>query len=123
MKQILLVFLGGGLGSALRYLIGKQLNGGTSGLPLGTLTVNVVGCLVIGLLMGMALKNNSISENSLLFLATGLCGGFTTFSAFAYENAVFLKSGDVFSFALYTFGSLLLGFGAVFIGIWIVRLF
>lgn len=123
MKQLLFIFLGGGLGSVLRYWIGRHLNTAVNGFPFGTFTVNVVGCLLIGIIMGLALKTSSLSENTLLFLATGLCGGFTTFSAFAYENQVFLKSGDFTTFALYAIGSLLLGFGAVFLGLWLVRFF
>ncbi len=123
MKQLLLVFIGGGLGSSLRYLIGSYLNTTNSSIPYGTLTVNVLGSLLIGLLMGFALKSNALSPNTMLFLATGICGGFTTFSAFTYENQLLLKSGDFSTFALYTFGSLILGFAAVFLGIWLVRLF
>jgi CrcB protein len=123
MKQFLFVFLGGGLGSALRYWIGRHLNTTVIEFPFGTLTVNVLGCLMIGIILGLALKTTSLSENTLLFLATGLCGGFTTFSAFAYENQVFLKSGDLGTFAIYTIVSILLGFGAVFLGLWLVRFF
>ena len=123
MKQLLLVFLGGGLGSGLRYWISKYLNSAESNIPYGTFTVNILGSLLIGILMGFALKNNTLSHNSLLFLATGLCGGFTTFSAFAYENQVFLKSGDIISFALYTLLSLVIGLAAVFVGLWLGRFF
>ncbi|MBT8261881.1 MAG: fluoride efflux transporter CrcB [Bacteroidia bacterium] len=122
MKHVLLVFLGGGLGSALRYAIGKWLDGIYLQFPAGTFVVNIVGSLVIGVVLGMALKNTSISQNILLFTATGFCGGFTTFSAFAYENYALLKNEDFLSFSLYTFGSLALGFGAVVLGIWLSRL-
>ena len=98
MKQVLLVFIGGGVGSALRYLVGKFLKTSASGFPWGTFSVNVLGSLLIGILMGVALKNSSLSENQTLLLITGFCGGFTTFSAFAYENQVFLKEGDFTSF-------------------------
>jgi CrcB protein len=122
MKQVLLVFLGGGLGSSARFLIGKFLNAEGKGIPYGTFAANIIGSLIIGIVLGLALKNNSISQNTILFLATGFCGGFTTFSAFAYENHVFLKSGDLGSFALYTLGSLVLGFAAVFVGIWMIKI-
>jgi len=118
MKSLLLVFLGGGAGSALRYLMGKWLNGNYPDIPFGTFMANVLGCLIIGLLLGYATKTNSLSETSSLLLATGFCGGFTTFSTFAYENQVFLKNGDLGLFAVYTFGSLALGLAAVFIGLW-----
>ncbi len=123
MKQLLLVFVGGGLGSTLRYWIGKYLNSAEDGIPYGTFAANVLGSLLIGIILGLALKNNSLSNNTVLFLATGFCGGFTTFSAFAYENHVFLKSGDFMTFALYTIGSFILGFAAVFFGIWLVKFF
>ena len=121
MKQIVLVFLGGGFGSALRYAVSKWLNNTESTLPYGTFTVNVVGSLLIGIILGLAAKNDTLSSNQTLLLATGFCGGFTTFSAFAYENHLFLKSGDFTSFALYTIGSFVIGFLAVFLGIYLTK--
>tara|TARA_B110000459_G_scaffold83432_1_gene93733 strand:+ start:2083 stop:2454 length:372 start_codon:yes stop_codon:yes gene_type:complete len=123
MKQVLLVFLGGGIGSALRYAIGRILNTSSAGYPWGTFSVNIIGSLLIGVFMGIALKNNNLSENQTLLLVTGLCGGFTTFSAFAYENQQFLKEGDLTSFAIYTLGSLSLGILAVFLGLVISKSF
>jgi fluoride exporter len=122
MKQVLLVFLGGGAGSILRYLISKLLNH-TTVLPLGTLVVNVLGSLIMGLFLGMAYRSQSFSPNTALFLATGFCGGFTTFSAFSYENQLFLKSGDFLSFGIYTVASLVLGIAAVFAGLFFSRFF
>ncbi len=121
MKQLLLVFVGGGFGSALRYLIGKWLNNPQDGIPYGTFVANILGSLLIGILLGFAAKNEALSENHTLLLATGFCGGFTTFSAFAYENHIFLKSGDFVSFALYTIASFILGFLAVFAGVYMVK--
>jgi len=121
MKQFLLVFVGGGLGSGLRFLVGKYLNSTATGIPYGTFAANILGSLLIGIILGMAAKNESISQNQILFLATGFCGGFTTFSTFAYENHVFLKSGDFTSFALYTIGSFVIGFLAVFAGMYVVK--
>lgn len=123
MKQLLLVFIGGGFGSALRYLIGKHLNSTETGIPWGTFTANVLGSLIIGVILGFAVKNNTLSSNQTLLLATGFCGGFTTFSTFAYENHVFLKSGDFTSFALYTIGSFIVAFLAVFAGLFIAKSF
>ncbi|MDG1310070.1 MAG: fluoride efflux transporter CrcB [Flavobacteriaceae bacterium] len=123
MKQVLLVFIGGGIGSALRYMVGKFLKTSASGFPWSTFSVNVLGSLLIGILMGVTLKNSSFSENQTLLLITGLCGGFTTFSAFAYENQVFLKEGDFTSFFIYTFGSIGLGLAAVFLGLFISKSF
>ncbi len=123
MKSLVFVFLGGGIGSSLRYIIGKYLNSVETGIPYGTFAANIIGSLFIGIILGLAAKNESLSQNTILFLATGFCGGFTTFSAFAYENHIFLKSGDFMSFALYTIGSFILGFAAVFFGIWVVKFF
>jgi len=118
MKSLLLVFLGGGFGSSLRFVIGKYLNSPETGIPYGTFIANILGSILIGIILGLAAKNESLSQNTVLFLATGFCGGFTTFSAFAYENHIFLKSGDFMSFAIYTIASFILGFAAVFFGMW-----
>ena len=115
MKQLLLVFLGGGAGSVLRYGISQFLN--LSGkIPYGTLTVNILGSLLIGFLIGLSLRENLLTSNTMLLLITGFCGGFTTFSAFSYENQLLLKNGDFFHFLLYGMGSILLGVGAVYVG-------
>ncbi|MDX1278156.1 fluoride efflux transporter CrcB [Oceanihabitans sediminis] len=121
MKQLLLVFLGGGFGSVLRYIIGKYLNSTENGIPYGTFLANILGSLLIGCILGYALKNNTLSSNQTLLLATGFCGGFTTFSTFAYENHLFLKTGDFTSFAIYTIASFVLGFLAVFFGMFLVK--
>tara|TARA_B100001113_G_scaffold166976_1_gene136627 strand:- start:267 stop:641 length:375 start_codon:yes stop_codon:yes gene_type:complete len=121
MKNFLLVFIGGGFGSGLRYLIGKYLNSSLGGFPIGTFTVNIIGSLLIGLILGYAAKENSLSQNQVLLLATGFCGGFTTFSAFAQENFQLLKTGDIMQFSIYTIGSIVVGLIAVFIGIYITK--
>lgn len=120
-KQILLVFVGGGIGSVLRFILGKYLNNAENGIPYGTFAANILGSLLIGIILGLAVKQQTLSENQILFLATGFCGGFTTFSTFAYENHVFLKSGDFMSFAIYTIASFVVGFLAVFAGIYLVK--
>ena len=121
MKQLLLVFVGGGFGSVLRFVIGKLLHKPTWEIPLGTLAINVVGSFIIGIVLGIAIKNNSHYNNFSLLLATGFCGGFTTFSAFTYENYTFLKNGDFMNFALYTIGSIVLGIIAVLLGLFLVK--
>ena len=120
-KQLLLVFIGGGLGSTLRFIVGRLLNSTENGIPYGTFATNILGSLLIGIILGMAAKNDGLSESQTLLLATGFCGGFTTFSTFAYENNVFLKSGDFTSFAFYTIGSFIIGFLAVFGGMYLVK--
>ena len=121
MKNLLLVFIGGGVGSSLRYLLGKYLNSTETGIPWGTFTANILGSLLIGIILGLAAKNDTLTQSQTLILATGFCGGFTTFSTFAYENHVFLKSGDFTNFALYTIGSFVVGFLAVFLGMFLVK--
>ncbi|WP_439153182.1 fluoride efflux transporter CrcB [Winogradskyella sp.] len=121
MKQLLIVFVGGGFGSALRFVIGKWLNSSDTGIPYGTFAANIIGSLLIGIILGMAAKNDTLSQSQTLLLATGFCGGFTTFSTFAYENHVFLKSGDFMSFAIYTVASFIVGFLAVFFGMYLVK--
>jgi len=123
MKQVLLVFIGGGFGSVLRYLLGTKFNSQVSGIPWGTFAANILGSLLIGIILGLAAKNNTLSQNHTLLLATGFCGGFTTFSTFAYENHVFLKSGDFLSFAIYTVASFIVAFIAVFLGMFLVKNF
>ena len=123
MKNLLLVFIGGGLGSTLRYIIGKYLNSHESGIPWGTFTANILGSFLIGIILGLAAKNDTLSQSQTLLLATGFCGGFTTFSTFAYENHIFLKSGDFLSFALYTIASFIIGFLMVFFGVFLIKNF
>ena len=122
MRQLFFVFICGGFGSVLRYIIGKYLNNPESSFPLGTFTVNILGSLLIGIIIGLAAKNNTLTENQTLLLATGFCGGFTTFSTFAYENHTFFKNGDFTSFALYTFASFIIAFLAVFAGIYLSKI-
>jgi len=116
MKQLLLVF-----GSVLRFIIGRHFNSHESGIPYGTFAANIIGSLLIGIILGLAAKNDTLNTNQTLLLATGFCGGFTTFSTFAYENHVLLKSGDFTSFALYTIASFVIGFLAVFFGMYLVK--
>ena len=121
MKQLALVFVGGGFGSILRYLIGKWLNSPASGIPYGTFAANIIGSLLIGIILGLATKNESLTPDQTLLLASGFCGGFTTFSTFAYEAHVFLKDGNFIHFALYATASFVLGFLAVFLGMHLVK--
>jgi CrcB protein len=121
MKSFLLVFLGGGLGSALRYLVASAMNQYSKVLPFGTFTVNILGCLLIGMILGYAQKENTLTSNQILLLATGFCGGFTTFSAFANENLELIKNGEIFNFSFYTIGSVLIGILAVYIGFYLTN--
>ena len=116
MKSFILVFLGGGLGSGLRYLVTIAMSQYSKVLPFGTFTVNMIGCLLIGLVLGYAQKENTLTSNQTLLLATGFCGGFTTFSAFASENLELIRNGELFNFSIYAIGSVFLGILLILIG-------
>lgn len=120
LKSIILVFIGGGLGSCVRFIISKYLNANHL-IPFGTFTVNFLGSLLVGLLLGWAIKTNSLNSPVNLLLVVGFCGGFTTFSSFSFENFSLLKSGDYMAFTIYFAGSLVFGLLAVFSGIFISR--
>lgn len=121
MKALLLVFLGGGLGSAARYLVYRSMTVLNLSLPWGTFTVNFAGSFLLGLILGYALKEGQVSNNLILLLGTGFCGGFTTFSTFAFENQDFLRTGDYFHFAFYAFGSIFIGILAVMSGLFLSK--
>ncbi len=122
MKQVLLVFVGGGLGSVLRYLVGKftsPMQWVFVSIPT-TIIANLLGSLIIGFVLGLSAKGY-LSNDQTLLLAAGFCGGFTTFSAFSYENLQLLKQGDILSFTLYAAGSLVLGILAVLLGLFLSK--
>ncbi|MCK5440898.1 MAG: fluoride efflux transporter CrcB [Maribacter sp.] len=122
MKQILLVFLGGGIGSILRFIISKTFNTYFHHFFLGTFLVNIIGCLLIGVILGLSYKGNYLTQNQTLLLTTGFCGGFTTFSTFSFEKHSLLKMGEIFHFSFYLIASICIGILAVAIGLWISKL-
>ncbi len=117
-KALFFIFIGGGLGSVSRFAIGKTFN---NILPYGTFIVNLTGSLLIGLVMGMMIKDSYNHNNFNLLLVSGFCGGFTTFSAFAFENYTFLKNGELVHFATYILLTLSLSIAAVFLGIFLSK--
>jgi CrcB protein len=117
-KQLLLVGLGGGIGSMLRFLISRlTAKAGSFSFPIATLIVNVLGCLLIGILIGLSLKNQWMDANVKAALIAGFCGGFTTFSAFSLENLQMYQAGNYTGLVLYVLASLITGFAAVWIGL------
>jgi CrcB protein len=122
-KNFLLIGIGGGIGSIARYLCQKWFNENyPHPFPWGTFTVNLAGCFLIGIIYAASEKAAVLSPQTRLFLITGFCGGFTTFSTFAFENMNLLRSGDGVYFLIYTITSVVLGIAAVFSGIAIMKL-
>ena len=118
----LLVFVGGGIGAALRHGVNRaSLACLGPGFPYGTLIVNVVGSLLVGMLAELLLIKTGVSQEVRLFWTTGVLGGFTTFSAFSLDAAVMWQRGDHGPLAFYVFGSVLLSIGALFAGMALVR--
>ena len=119
MHPILLVGLGGFLGAVARYKLGGLVLHLTvqERFPFSTFAVNVLGCLVVGVLAGLAERHAAFGPDARLFLFTGLLGGFTTFSAFGLEAVYLLRRGEVATAALYAGGSVVLGIAAVWVGL------
>ncbi|MCE3281350.1 MAG: crcB [Chitinophagaceae bacterium] len=120
LKHLLIVGAGGMLGSMLRYLCSVMIR--TSHFPLATLLVNATGSLAIGIIIGLWLKSQVPGDNWRLFLVTGLCGGFTTFSAFSLECVQLLQQQRYLMAALYISLSVVLGLAATFAGIQLTKL-
>jgi len=122
MKPFFIVFAGSGLGGIVRYfihiVIAKRY---PSMFPFGTFSINILGCLLIGIFYALAEKQQVISSDTRLFLITGICGGFTTFSTFSLDNLNLLKSGSYLYFFLYAAGSLTMGLLATYLGIQLVK--
>lgn len=122
-RDLILVGTGGFLGSISRFMASRFVqNYFPSSFPLGTMSVNIFGSLLIGLIYGASEKSQLLTQNWKLFLAVGFCGGFTTFSTFANENLALLRDGEYFYFLLYTGLSIFLGISAAFAGILITKI-
>ena len=118
----LIVFIGGGLGAALRHGVNRaSLAYFGPGYPYGTLFVNIVGCLLMGVIAEHFLAKGGGNQEFRLFLTTGLLGGFTTFSAFSLEAALMWQRSDYAGLATYVAASVLLSIGALFLGMASVR--
>ncbi|MBN1789506.1 MAG: fluoride efflux transporter CrcB [Bacteroidales bacterium] len=116
-KHIIVIGLGGFIGSVARYFLsGLNLKYDFLSIPIGTLSVNIIGSLIIGFLTGIAEKSDLLTTEWRLFLMVGICGGFTTFSSFTNENLMLMHNGQFLAVLLYTSLSVIFGFLAVYLG-------
>lgn len=120
--MILLVGAGGFAGSVARFLSQQlALKYYPSSFPWGTLLVNIIGCFLIGLIYALAEKGTLLSPEVRLLLATGFCGGFTTFSSFAYENIALMRDGQWMYAFFYIVASVIVGLVAAYLGLFIIK--
>lgn len=119
LKNILLVGLGGAAGSMLRYAFSVWFK--HTNFPLATFLVNIIGSFVIGIVFAYALRSENFATNWRLFLAAGICGGFTTFSAFSLESMSLLQQQRIGMFFLYVIGSIMLGLAATWLGYTLIK--
>ena len=118
--NLLFVFIGGGLGSLCRYGIGTWLS--DYSFPYGTLVANFISCLLLGFFIGLA-SQEILKSDARLFLMTGFCGGFSTFSTFSGEIIALIQNGQLTSGILYIFASLAIGLLAILLGLFIAKSF
>ena len=117
------VFMGGGIGAVLRYLFSVLARHKFGITYWATFLINVLGCVFLGAIMGLSLQQpNLIPLNLKFFLATGIAGGFTTFSTFSQENIDLLKSGKTYTSLAYIFSSLICGFAGIYAGFELINL-
>ena len=122
LRTLLIVGTGGFIGSVMRYLVQLFVERDMSStFPWGTFVANIAGRFIIGVVFALEQKGNLLSAEWRLFLAVGICGGFTTFSAFAYNNLTMLKDGVYGQFILNVGGSLFFGLLAVYLGMIAVK--
>lgn len=120
--NFILVFIGGGFGSILRYGISYFFQEKTLEFPIATFIANLIGSLIIGILLGISLTHTSMSQSMKLLLITGFCGGFTTFSTFSSESLFLLQNNMISTALLYIISSIILGILFVFIGIYLGKM-
>ncbi len=117
LRLIFIIGSGSFAGGVARFLLSRFIHSSAdTTFPLGTLIVNITGCLLIGMFYGISERSELLSPEMRMFLTVGFCGGFTTFSTFAGENIALLKDGNFLYFSLYTGLSVFLGLLAVYMG-------
>jgi CrcB protein len=122
-KTIIYVAIGSIIGGVGRFLLQQFIQKRVSStFPYGTLCVNLIGCFIIGVVFGLSAKGNIISPQARIFLATGICGGFTTFSSFINENHGMLQNGEFFNTAVYISVSVFAGLMATMLGSMLTKL-
>jgi CrcB protein len=122
MKALVLIFVGGGLGSVARFLLGRWVTGiHNLNFPLGTLAVNAVACFVLGLIVGFVDHKQMLSADMRIFWAVGFCGGFSTFSTFSYETLLLFQQPALMSGIVYVLASVALCLAATALGVAIAR--
>lgn len=114
MLECIMVGIGGFIGSICRYLIGLLPIETSSGFPVKTLVINVAGSFLISLVAVLSTRDKSLSPQIALMLKTGICGGFTTFSTFAFETSNLIKTGHTAVALAYVFTSIVFGTAAIF---------
>lgn len=123
MKEVLLVFTGGGLGAVARYLINRFAGSASQVFPWATLTANVLSCLILGLIIGWLADKNGPNQLIWLLVVTGFCGGMSTFSTFTAESMALYKDGLVWLLLVNITGNFILCAGAVSMGVYLSRIF
>ncbi len=123
MKQLLLVFAGGGLGSVSRFLVGKIYPTGISLIPLGTLTANFFSCLVVGAVVVLGVEKINLNDPLKLLIITGFCGGFSTYSSFTAETVELFKQSQSAMAIGNIVANFALSVAGLYLGSWLVRLF
>lgn len=124
LKLITLVGLGGAIGSIGRFIASQTIQRFlfTTGFPYGTLVVNVAGCLIIGVVYGLSERFNWLTPEWRIFLTTGICGGFTTFSTFSYESVALIRDYELLYAAMNIAGSVIIGFAATYFGLSLTKI-